>query len=326
MTVGFPDQLRSAILNRPIQDIRRDLATASLEAVTGRKENLAVSLGSRTGEYNLVAKALTDIKAGLDRLTLAESRLSATAVPLKAIRVSVNEFATTAEFTIGNDGFETSDVSQAAREQIEYVMSSLNTDYAGRNLFSGDQVSVSALPDASELFEAIDTALGGATDEASIDAALDAFFADGGTFDTDIYQGGDDEAAAILLSNRGRVNFSVKANDPSIKSALEGLARLAYAQPEASEEYLDGAISDIRKGETGLISLEASLGRKQNRVESEINALYEEQSILKQTEDRYAGVDGFEAATRLNNLELQLEAAYTVTARISQLSLTNYIR
>ena len=273
-----------------------------------------------------MAKALKDIDSGLDRLALAESRLTATSLPLKSIRVSVNDFATTSEFAIGNESFDLAQVSRNAREEIESVMSTLNTDYAGRNLFSGDQVGVSALPDPSAFFDAVDTALAGATDEASINAALDAFFADGGTFDTDIYQGGDEEAASILLSNGGRVTFSVKANDPAIKSALEGLTRLAYAQPDPSDDYLRGAISDIRKGESELITLEASLGRKLNRVDSEISALYEEQGILKETEDRYAGVDGFEAATRLNNLELQLEAAYTVTSRISQLSLTNYIR
>jgi flagellar hook-associated protein 3 FlgL len=48
-------------------------------------------------------------------------------------------------------------------------------------------------------------------------------------------------------------------------------------------------------------------------------------SLLESAIARTEGVDPYEAVMRLNTLTNQLEASYSVTSRISKLSLVNYI-
>ncbi|MEM9233527.1 MAG: flagellin [Pseudomonadota bacterium] len=324
--MGFPDVLRFSALSGPLADIRRDLTQSSTELVTGRKQELGKVLGAQSGDYSLVAKALADAETSRDRLTLAGNRLSAISIPLKQIREELNSFATQAQTLLINDGFAESTTVQDAQSQIRQILTGLNTSFAGRNLFSGDAVDRAALASADDFFAAIDVALVGATDEASTDAAITAFFAPGGEFDTSIYQGGAGEAASVQLPTGGNIDFSIKADDEAVRTALEGLVRVAYAPDDASPDFALNGIDQIRQAETRLIALESNVGRQQNIIDNTLEAVEQEKTILELTEDSYAGVDAFEAANRVQTLELQLQTAYTVTSRLSRLTLTNFIR
>ena len=76
----------------------------------------------------------------------------------------------------------------------------------------------------------------------------------------------------------------------------------------------------------GLVRLRAELGAAQERISVAQDAADAESNTLQRTRNDLAGVDQYEAATRFTALEAQLESLYTVTARLSALSLTNYIR
>lgn len=325
MKLGFPDQLRAALLAEPTQLLRRQLSEASLEVVTGRKTNLSESLGARAGEYSLVTKAINDLDGFVERMTLGQSRLSAMTIPITSMQKTISGFAEEAEFALGTDGYVSSAVQETAMQQVGAAISSLGASYAGRSLFGGDEVNASPIASEEEFFASFETAISGATDEASLDAAITAYFADGGTFDTDIYQGGTDEAAAIRLPDGGRIRYTVMANDPAFKSTLEGLVRIAYAPDDASSSFLNGATSILRQGQDSLVGLEAALGLQQNRLDTALENAQQEKAVLQETENDYAGVDEYEAVTRLTNLQTQLEAAYTVTSRLSRLNLTNFI-
>lgn len=326
MKIGFPDVVRFNALSGPLADIRRGLTEASTELVTGRKQNLGRVLGAEAGDYNLVAKALGDADTSIDRLTLTNNRLSAIAIPLNQLRSQLTDYVVETDSLLVGDSFSNSTLSSGAKAEIRQVITSLNTSYAGRNLFSGDAAAQPSTVTADEFFTVLDTALAGATDEASLDTAITAFFAPGGDFDTQIYQGGAGNASDVRLPTGGSISYDVKADDQAFRDALEGLVRVAYAPADNQTAFARNGINQIRDAETRLIQLEADVGRQQNLVDSSIEAITQEKLILAENENTFAGADVFEAADRVKALELQLQTAYTITARISQLTLTNYIR
>lgn len=326
MKLGFPDVVRFNALSGPLTDIRRDLSQASTEFVTGRKQNLGRVLGAEAGDYNLVAKALADTETAIDRLTLANNRLSAIAIPLNQIRTQMTDYVVETEALLVDDNFVNSTIKPGAQAQIRQLITSLNSSYAGRSLFSGDNVETPSTVDSDAFFTIVDTALAGATDAASLDTAITAFFAPGGDFDTQVYQGGAGKASEVRLPTGGSVTYDIKADDQAFRNALEGLVRIAYAPVDGQTAFSRQGVDLVRRAEAQLIQHEADVGRQQNLVDTSVERITQEKLILAENEDRLAGADAFEAANRVQALELQLQSAYTMTARISQLSLTNYIR
>lgn len=325
-SIGYPDLLRFATLNRPTLELRQQLTDVSKELVTGRKSDLARDLGRNVGDYNLVSKALADIEASQNRLALAGNRLDATELPIKALRENLTGYAAETQSILLTSGKADEVTRNAAESRINSVFSALNSSFGGRFLFSGDAVDRPPLAGADEFFTALEAAIGGATDEVSIDTAITAFFADGGDFDTLIYQGGTGDAASVQLSSGDSLSYNTRANDPAFKSLLEGYTRIAYAAEEISPDYLNGAVDQLFSAETLLLDQESFIGEQQSKLATALELSNEEKVILGESENDYAGVDPFDAATRLQNLEIQLQAAFTVTARLSQLSLTNFIR
>jgi flagellar hook-associated protein 3 FlgL len=53
----------------------------------------------------------------------------------------------------------------------------------------------------------------------------------------------------------------------------------------------------------------------------------EDKSLVQNTQiATYENVDPYEAATRMTALQTQLQASYSVTARLAELTIMNYIR
>ena len=218
-----------------------------------------------------------------------------------------------------------SQTSATARSHLESVFTSLNSQQGGRALFAGDDVTGVALTDVETFLASVEAALGGATDQATIDTTITAFFADGGTFDTSIYTGGDGEAASVRLPDGAVVDYSIKADDPSIKTLVEGLTRLAFLPADVDTPYVENAATQIVSGKTGIASLQADVGRQTNLVSLAEGLAAEEKRLLQENENALVGIDPFEAASNVQRLEVQLQAAYQLTARLGRLSLLNVL-
>ncbi|MGV6819242.1 MAG: flagellin [Parvularcula sp.] len=324
--LGFPDLIRFATINRNIVNTKIDLTQASNELVTGTKSDLSRVLGGRAGEYNLVTKALADIESGKSRSVLAGNRVSQTGLAIDSIHAAVSNFSVDAVSTLLNNGsYGLAEIKQAAQQQIESTLSHLNSSHAGRSLFAGDDVHGRAVGTADTMISELTTAIGGAVDEPTIDAAITAYFAPGGGFDTSIYEGGAGQAAAVELNSGVTIQYQVKADNAAFRDTLEGLARVYFAPGSTSQSWADGVAQKLNRGLDGMLALRADLGRQENLVDESLDMAEQEKIILNETKTSLDGVDPFEAASRVQALEAQLQSAYTVASRINRLSFTNFI-
>ncbi|WOI52702.1 flagellin [Parvularcula sp. LCG005] len=327
MISTYPDAGRLSSFYRVVNLAREQLAQASTEMVTGQKANPSRALADRVGEYNLVSKALVDIDAAKGRLGLAENRLAQTSVSLDSVRSVLDGFSTEAVQNLLQTGEVGRTQTQAtARSNIEAVMTFLNTRHGGRSLFAGDEVSNDAMAKPAALLAGLEAAIGSATDAATINTAIADYFAPGGGFETDIYEGGSGFAASVELSNGSVVDYGIRADDQAFKDTLEGLARLAFIPDGVDFDWAEQAVQQLGRGESAVVALQADIGRQQRMIEENLDINAQEKIILTETSDNLIGVDALEAATRVQTLEAQLEAAYTVTARLARLTFTDYIR
>ena len=92
-------------------------------------------------------------------------------------------------------------------------------------------------------------------------------------------------------------------------------AKLALASGEAAIAARDG-----------LTSLRARIGLAEERIDHASTRIAAERTALEIARNDIVGADPYETATKLQEVERQLQTLYTMTGRMSELSLTNYLR
>ena len=309
--------LMTASLGQHISELRTQIGKTSTEATTGRYEDLTLHLSGRIGKAMLGQKALADISTDREVLNLRASRLS-------LVQESSSGIAANMLSAIG--GEHETDVGIAARDAkaaLSASLSSLNARYGDRFLFAGDATSTLPFSDQSALLADIELIADSATDSADFATQLDDYFTSPtGGWLQNIYQG----------STTASDPESVTADNDAIKSLIRDLAVLAISGPDGPLASLDGYKTLVQEtslslssSETQITNLRADLGVYEERNAIEQKTLDTEETVLTASFNDLTARDQYEAATELQSLQTTLEASYLITARLSQLSLLNYL-
>lgn len=316
--------LMTASLGQHISELRTQIGKTSTEATTGRYEDLTLHLSGRIGKAMLGQKALADISTDREVLNLRASRLSLIQTSLGTVQESSSGIAANMLSAIG--GEHETDVGIAARDAkaaLSASLSSLNARYGDRFLFAGDATSTLPFSDQSALLADIELIADSATDSADFATQLDDYFTSPtGGWLQNIYQG----------STTASDPESVTADNDAIKSLIRDLAVLAISGPDGPLASLNGYKTLVQEtslslssSETQITNLRADLGVYEERNAIEQKTLDTEETVLTASFNDLTARDQYEAATELQSLQTTLEASYLITARLSQLSLLNYL-
>ena len=314
--------LMTASLGQHISELRTQIGKTSTEATTGRYEDLTLHLSGRIGKAMLGQMA--DISTDREVLNLRASRLSLIQTSLGTVQESSSGIAANMLSAIG--GEHETDVGIAARDAkaaLSASLSSLNARYGDRFLFAGDATSTLPFSDQSALLADIELIADSATDSADFATQLDDYFTSPtGGWLQNIYQG----------STTASDPESVTADNDAIKSLIRDLAVLAISGPDGPLASLDGYKTLVQEtslslssSETQITNLRADLGVYEERNAIEQKTLDTEETVLTASFNDLTARDQYEAATELQSLQTTLEASYLITARLSQLSLLNYL-
>jgi flagellar hook-associated protein 3 FlgL len=233
----------------------------------------------------------------------------------------------------GVDGPQLDAAATGARAGLDAIVSALNTSVSGRPLFSGSDLDSSPLPGSEALMSSVRSALIGATDAAAVRAALDGFFdSPGGGFDAAVYRGGNQDLAAVDLGAGESVRLSLRADDAALRSALKNTVIAALAGDAAITLGRGDRVALMQEAGRALLSdidavtgIRSDLGFAEARIDRAVARSSAEQTSLSMMRNEVMSVDLFETASALEQLQLQLETFYTVTARTSRLNLVNFL-
>lgn len=224
--------------------------------------------------------------------------------------------------------------SLAARSAFEQMVAALNTQLAGQSILSGNHGDRPSLIDADSFLSALKASLATASDAPSFSALAQAWFDDpSGGFQSLAYQGSPQHRSPIAIAEGETVQLNIRADDDAIKAILKPLAIAALAAdpgfslPQTARETLvEEAAIDLHSAQADLTQLRAGIGIISSRLEENRARLSAEQTALEHTQNDLLSVDPYEAATRLEQTRINLESLYSVTARLSRISLTEYLR
>jgi len=225
-------------------------------------------------------------------------------------------------------------VSQVATSSFKASINVLNTRYGDRSILSGTDVDEAPLASAETMLSSLQAAVSGLSDANSIANAVESWFDDsGGGFEIIGYQGDADGFMSRPLDGNQTVHIDARADDVAIRDVLKGLAMAHFAGDDSLSLDLSEQRKLLQMSATGLLSAAEPMAGFQSRV-GFIEGDVEEASVRNLAEQTSYGIarselisaDPFETATKLEAVQLQLETQYTLTARLSGLSLTEYLR
>ena len=332
---GYPDLLSFTRRNRTTTDIKARLDIAAQEAVTGQRADLTKATNGRVGNAHLLNKALNDIEQSTRINSLSSTRIDLISQGISGARAALDGIDTKAIIalnTTSSPGIDT--IADEADANLRSVLTALYVKHGTRSLFSGDAPDQAPYAGADALLDDIRNIVTTAGSPTDIETALNTYFDDpAGGFQTNIYTGGTGQSSPLHIGNGQTIDLDVRGDNDSIKDVLRGLAVLATAQDagyatesaEFSDIYNSG-ITAISTGTTELITLEANLGIYSETLRKADDRNQFEAQSLTAAYQAITGRDQFEAVAELTQLEVQLEGSYIITARLSDLTLTNFLR
>ncbi len=330
--VGVPNILSAQRFATAASTLRQQSEAARAELATGRTADLPAALGASIGESFLLRGAVDAIE--LRRQGLAQAALVSSAVQRSLSRVGEGARAIASD-ALGANGRRDDTAlgvsASEARSRLQAVFSSLNIRLAGQSLFAGDASDRPALSDFDRLLADVEALYAAASNPDDLAAALDGYFDDpSGRFRTTIYSGGLGDAPDIEIDKGERLRFTLRADDASIRDLIRGLSVIAVSGAAPASSLRDGALAAAAgaalNGAEALTARQAEIGVSESRAAAAIEALDAEKSALTEAYNARTTNDPLEIASRLQSLESQLGAAYAVTARLSQLTLANFLR
>ncbi len=331
--ISIGDLAQSFVLRRHNADLKADITRLSQEVTTGLHSDPAKHLSgdisaltgidsalARLGGYSRVASDLGFFTGAMQTALGAVQDLTSDLVP-----------SLLAVTSTGNTGTMMT-VSREARQAFSTAVGLYNTRLGDRALFSGDETATTALIPADQILQQMATLTAGAATVQDVETALDTWLASPTGFLATVYQGGD-PIAGVAVAPGQAVSVPVTAADPAIRETLKGLGMAALIQqglftgdPALQSALIRRSGEVLAAGQNSRALLAGELGTAEGQIEDARGRNATEQSALQIARVSLISVDPYDAAARLQEAQGQLETLYTLTARLSRLSLVDFLR
>lgn len=331
-TIG--DLAQSFALRRQGVDLKQQIDRLGGELSSGRVADLGAHLSGLMQPIADIEHRLTVLSSYQTAAREAATDTSIMQTALAQVQDSANGLATQAITVMSSPAQDQlGNLAFTARQTLDAIIGALNTEVAGRAVFSGVSTDSTSLVDGSTVVSELRNTLSGAQDLAEIDARLETFFdAPDGGFQTLIYRGGAAGVTPYQLGSGESVALDIRADNPELRSTLRNVALLAVVDDDviAVDESARMALASdaglaLLARQSGLTSLRANLGTAEARIDRSATRIAAEITGLEIARSDIIGADPFETAVELEQAQFQLEALYTVTARASRLSLVNFL-
>ncbi|PKP67363.1 MAG: hypothetical protein CVT83_08610 [Alphaproteobacteria bacterium HGW-Alphaproteobacteria-5] len=225
--------------------------------------------------------------------------------------------------------------SADARQKFAAVIGALNTNTAGRYGFAGAGSDSQPLASPEAFLAALATAIAPETTVSGVVSAVEAWFdapvGGGGYLDT-VYGGGA-ALAPFRIAGGETAELGVTAADPEVRDLLVGLSLAslvsdgAFAGDASARAGLTRAAGEkVMHAAGSATALAARVGSVEARIEDVATRNTAETASLEIARAGMTAADPYDTATALQAVQAQIETLYTLTARLANLKLTDYLR
>ncbi len=293
-----------AIHNQSVGDFSRlqaELAKLQQQISSGRKASTFAELGtSLTTVVNLEA-SITSANKFVDSNNRIISRLGLMESSVTQLQDMAADLMSKMPLELGSSG-EDFNITEFSQNALEQVRDLLNTKEAGRSLFAGGKTNINPVGDLRYVTNVLD---GNAT--------------------ANYYQG-DDQVFSTNASENLSVEYGIKANDQAFQDLIAAYHKIMDYEASGTDADYEEAYGFVQSAVAGLNAMRSSIGLDMGALEDS-NAQHEATSaLLTDSLNDEIGVDLVEATIKSSLTEATLTATLQTFSRISQLTLSDFIR
>tara|TARA_R110002124_G_scaffold233406_1_gene398654 strand:+ start:4876 stop:5778 length:903 start_codon:yes stop_codon:yes gene_type:complete len=271
---------------------------------------MQVSSGMKSDSYEGIAKdssKILSLETDYARLVtqtenaqLAMERADVSYDVLGSILDSTQPFLSAVNSGISGT-MSTQDLLQHAEVGLGQIESLLNTQVAGRFLFAGSATQTAPV-------DFSDPDFGPATTPSVVD--------------TDYYQG-NDFVQSVEASDGLVIDYGFTANDPALEQIIRAYDLIRNNPTD--QATLEEAFGLLETGLDQLSEKRASISLNAQALDRSVDNNMDDLNLLDNTLSGLKEVDLAEVTIRLQEIQSQLEASYSLTASILRLNLADYL-
>lgn len=339
-----PTRLLAGSARSATAELQRKLGEAQTESTTGRHHDVGLVLGSRIGTDIGLRVELAGIESAIDGSTHASLVAETAQKSLNSIDGLANSFRSmltglrldSAGRTLG---------ATVAHSSLNSLRDFLSPTVDGRFIFSGltsdrlplkpyDEGPRDSVVDAFQVefgFEPTDPAAASVTPEqltGFLEGAFSDLFSDSDW--SNIWSGASADVPKFRLPSGQAFTLSATADAPfarTITRAFTIIEALSQSNLNANafRAAVDASLVLVSDAQGQIADEQARIGFGEAQLKASQAGMESRRTSIEFAISKFESVDPYEAATRVNALLTQLEGSYTLTGRISRLSLLNYI-
>lgn len=330
LTIG--DMAQAFILQRQNGIVKADLLQLSTEMTTGLASDPAAHLHADFAPLASIENSL----AQLNGYHAVNSEAGFFAGAMQTAMGAIDERASQLSADLiaastGGSSIRLDAVANDGGQRFQEAVAALNTRFGDRSLFAGVETSSPALVDAETILSTLSTLVAGAQTAGEVESALDTWFNDSAGYEAVAYRGGT-PLTAVAIAPGETAALDVTAMDPALRDTLKGLAMAALlgrgvlaGKHDARADLAKRAGENLLESQTARVQLAARLGTTEAHIADADTRNTAEISSLQIARLGMLSVDPYETAARLEATQSQLESLYAITARMSRLSLMDYL-
>ena len=333
--ISIGDMAQTYMMRRQNAHLKSTATTLANELSTGKTSDVAKRF---SGDFSMVSSIETSLSSMRTYKSVTnEAGHFATVMQAALENIQGQTMAAVSTLLLTRASASQTQVDNSAadvRQKFDAVVSSLNTQVGGRSLFSGAATDVPAIAAPSFILAELKTAISGQTTAAGVEGVVNTWFdAPGGGYETLGYLGSTTPLTPFRIGVGQEADVSITASDSEIRDTLKGLALAALV----SEGALVGDLSEqallLERAGDRLLSIgdqqtkmRANLGSVEAHIESISTQTTTEISALEIVKAEILSVDLYDTASELEAVQTQLETLFALTARMSRLSLVDFLR
>lgn len=334
--VSVGDMAQSYMLRKHNVQLKQTMNTLTEEVVTGIRGDIGSAVKGDFTSLAAVERSIGILASYKQANTEASVFLGSMQTALEVVQdMATSVGSALIAAGVGDNTAAVNATTADAAQRFSSVIAALNTNVSGRYVFSGAATDTKPLAAADVMLDALETAISGLSTSEDIVAAVETWFdapAGSGGF-TDIgYMGGDQSLSPMRIADGDSVSVTLTASDQSIRDTLKGFALAALvgegrvpSSVTTRAQLTEAAGSMIMTVDASLTSERTKIGTAEGLIEEAQTRNSAETSSLALARAAMIEADPYDTATALEAVKTQIETLYTLTSRLSALTLTDYL-
>lgn len=288
-----------------MRNVQTQLNSASEQSTTGIKSTNYAGVADQAYVLTSLSSEISQASSYADLAESIQGRVDVYYDSLTSMTEVLTDMLTDISAAQSSGTGSVIGLNDSAQSALDTIATLLNTQYEGRYLYAGS--ATDTLP-------------------VSVDSTTYGAITVPSSADTSYYAGNSDMSSARVADGM-TVDYGMTADMDAFENALRALNIVANASTDPIDtDALSEATSLLNSALDGIGEQQTRMSSVHSELEAVVDMHTDFQLTAESMVSELSEVDIAEAMVRLDTLSVQLEASYSAVAKVSDLSLFDYLR